>query len=182
VRCDYCTPEMQRISAADAADATAQVNLDVCAAVVMPASRDPAVLAREIIRAQDWSSKKLAYLAAAINAGELPAFTVGDLPPEHRADWNDYIAATWSYRLAGYAKVPDALAAVTVGSLAKAVDRLAVVERHYLRSMGFHYKELRAGWGFYRVKDDRLFDERMARAVEEVARRQATEEDAADVA
>lgn len=167
------------VSAEDAGDTAAHLNLDVCEAVVTPeGGNDPVAFAAAILSAQNWSSVKLAYLAAAVNSGELPG-GVEDLPAEHRADWDDYIAPTWEARLAAYLAVPDALEPMSATALTAAVDRLAGVERDCLRSMGFEYRIDGAEVGFYRTGADALFMDRMDRAREELARIHAADDDGA---
>lgn len=154
-------------------DLATEMNLAVMHAVLIEEKNktSPVELASDITAVHNWSSKKLAYIAAAVDSGALPAAEA--LPEENQDDWNDYVKDTWAYRLAGYRTIPDAATPATAGDLDRAIAKLMTVERRFLKSMGFYYKEVRNSWGFYRIKDDRLFDRRWERAVRVAAARHA---------
>lgn len=147
-----------------------EVNLDVMSALVDEANKnDPGKLAGDITAVHNWSSKKLAYTAAAIAGGALaePASVLA----KHQEDWVDYIKSGWSHRLAGYRQAPDAATPASAEQLRRLVAKLMTVERHYLNTMGFFYREYLGTWGFHRRKNDRLFDARWNRAVRTISER-----------
>ncbi|PVY27706.1 hypothetical protein C7458_11092 [Williamsia muralis] len=75
--------------------------------------------------------------------------------------------------VAGYRPIPDAATPATIAERERAIGKLLTVERHFLKSMGFYYKEVGHSWDFYRIKNDRLFDRRWDRAVQIAAARHA---------
>ena len=158
---------------AGAGDLATEMNLAVMYAVQVEEKNktSPLELSSDITAVHNWSSKKLAYIAAAIASGVLPAAEA--LPEENQDDWSDYVKDTWAYRLAGYRSIPDAATPATAGDRERAIGKIMTVERHFLKSMGFYYKQVGNSWGFYRIKNDRLFDRRWERAVQIAAARHA---------
>ncbi|MFI8659742.1 hypothetical protein ACIGKR_07110 [Rhodococcus qingshengii] len=151
-------------------DLATEVNLGVMSAIVDKSNmNDPEKLARDITAVHDWSSKKLAYTAAAVAGGALaePA----SVPAKNQEDWADYIKNGWSHRQAGYREAPDAATPTGAEQLQRLVTKLMTVERHYLNTMGFFYREYLDTWGFHRRKDDRLFESRWNRAVRTISER-----------
>lgn len=148
-----------------AGDLATEMNMAVIHAVVVEEKNktSPEELSSDIAAVHDWSSKKLAYIAAAIDSGALPATEA--VPAEHRVDWDDYVKDTWTHRLNRYRAIPDAATPMSSSDRRRAADRLLTVERHFLKSMGFYYKQVGRSWGFFRIKNDRLFDTRLKRAV-----------------
>ncbi|OZC80525.1 hypothetical protein CH274_15245 [Rhodococcus sp. 06-418-5] len=151
-------------------DVATEVNLQVMSAVVDETNKnDPEKLAGDITAVHDWSSKKLAYTAAAVTSGAL--VEPPRVPAEYLEDWTDYLKSGWSHRQAGYRPAPDAATPASAHQLQGLVGKLMTVERHYLNAMGFFYREYHGTWGFHRRKDDRLFDARWARAVRMISER-----------
>lgn len=151
-------------------DLATEVNLGVMSATVDEENKnDPEKLARDITAVHDWSSKKLAYTAAAVAGGVLTESV--SVPAKYQEDWADYIKSGWSYRQAGYRKAPDAATPAGPEQLQMLVAKLMTVERHYLNTMGFFYREYLGTWGFHRRKDSRLFDARWNRAVRTISER-----------
>lgn len=163
------------VSLPDVERLAVELNFSVCEAIGEylagdPAS-DPVALGLATARVLDWSTKKLAYFAAAVNAGAL-TIDAAALAEDPRADWEGYVEPNWSHRLAGLAKVPGVLEPVDAAQLSKAVDRLAVVERHYMKSMGLSFKKIGAEWGAMYHHDQRKIGPRVARALAEGQRRE----------
>ena len=151
---------------AGAGDLATEMNLAVMTAVTIEEKNkaNPLELSNDITAVHNWSSKKLAYIAAAVEAEAVPA--TPELPAEHQANWDDYVRDTWTHRLNGYRSIPDAATPMPASNLDRAVDKLMTVERHFLKSMGFYYKEVGRSWGFYRHQNDPLFNRRWERAVQ----------------
>lgn len=135
-------------------------------------------LSGDIAAVQNWASKKLAYIAAAVAAGAVPPAV--DVPNENLADWNDYVQATWTYRLAAYQAIPDAGTPIDTAGLDRAINKLITVERHFLKSMGFFYKEIGASWGFYRMKNESNWARRWERVMQAAAAQAEAEAEASE--
>lgn len=163
-------PSAQEVDWPALGQVATDVNMDVSEAVVDETNRnDVEKFAGDIAAVHNWSSKKMAYIAAAIVGGATSQ--AANVPAENQADWSDYIKSTWSHRLAAYKQAPDAASPASLDHLRRLVAKLVTVERHYLKAMGFFYREYRDTWGFHRRKDNALFDARIRRAVQTYAER-----------
>ncbi|MCX2966479.1 MULTISPECIES: hypothetical protein [Gordonia] len=167
-------PLAQEVDWPAAGQVATDVNLDVMEAVVDKTNaNDVERLAGDIAAVHNWSSKKMAYIAAAVAADAMPG-TV-DVLTEQQVDWADYLEGTWSHRLAAYRLAPDASSPASADQLRRIVAKLLTVERHYLTAMGFFYREYRDTWGFHRRKDNSLFAARFERAARVVMERAGSE-------
>lgn len=110
-----------------AGDLATEMNLAVMTAVAIEEKNksNPLELSNDITAVHNWSSKKLAYIAAAIDAEAVPA--TPELPAEHQSNWDDYIKDTWTHRLNGYRSIPDATTPMAASDLDRAVDKLMTV-------------------------------------------------------
>lgn len=153
-------------------DLATEVNIGEMSAVVDEANiNDPEKLAGDITAVHDWSSKKLAYVAAAVAGGALTENV--HVPAKQQADWADYLKKGWPHRLAAYGDAPDATSLMPAERRRKVVAKLVTMERDYLQALGFFYREYHGAEGFYRRKDEQLFDARWSRAVQAIVEQQA---------
>lgn len=140
------------------------VNDEIVAAVIDPASADPAHLRDMIFTTLNHVTKLLAYVAAPLIVGQ-PGLSPSQLSAEGQTIWNDYIAPSWQRRIESWSEIPPALTPIGLDSWRNILTEARDLERAFLLDFGFKFEDLSNGqYAFHRVGSDELFTERLSRA------------------
>ena len=139
-------------------------NAETFAAIVNPASEEPAYMRDSILAVMDHSTKLLAYIAAPHVAGTAK-FDPTALPTEGKEDWADYFASTWPKRLRLWGSIPSATQPVPLDAWRNKLRKGAALEVQQLRDFGFAFSSDRHGGEiFNRIARDKVFHQRLNRA------------------
>jgi hypothetical protein len=140
------------------------VNAEIVSAVCDPASADPVHLHDAVVTTLNHATKMLAYIAAPLAAGR-PSFAPTQLSSVGQSNWADYIAPTWTQRVALWSAIPSAAEPIAVEAWRSTLRECVLLEQKFMLDFGFAFENAPSGggYGFYRRSGDPVFTERLRR-------------------